>query len=51
MDLTIAAFKIAEDPRVILPVSVNLDGFILSHVIEPIEMPEPGGSGRLAAPL
>ncbi len=40
MDLTIAAFKISEDPRVMLPVGVNLDGFILSHVIEPILIPE-----------
>jgi len=40
VDLTLQAFKIAEDPRVLLPVAVNLDGFILSHVIEPVEMPE-----------
>jgi pyruvate ferredoxin oxidoreductase alpha subunit len=33
------AFKIAEDRRVLLPVMVNLDGFSLSHVIEPILMP------------
>jgi len=39
LDLTIAAFKIAEDKRVLLPVGVNLDGFNLSHVIEPIDMP------------
>jgi pyruvate ferredoxin oxidoreductase alpha subunit len=39
-DLTLQAFKIAEDPRVLLPVAVNLDGFILSHVIEPIELLE-----------
>ena len=37
-DLTLQAFKIAEDPRVLLPVAVNLDGFILSHVIEPMEL-------------
>lgn len=37
-DLTIQAFKIAEDHRVLLPVIVNLDGFTLSHVIEPMEM-------------
>ena len=37
-DLTIQAFKIAEDHRVLLPVIVNLDGFTLSHVIEPIEI-------------
>jgi pyruvate ferredoxin oxidoreductase alpha subunit len=40
MDLSIAAFKIAEDKRVLLPVGVNLDGFILSHMIEPIVFPE-----------
>jgi pyruvate ferredoxin oxidoreductase alpha subunit len=37
-DLTIQAFKIAEDHRVLLPVIVNLDGFTLSHVVEPMEM-------------
>lgn len=36
-DQTICAFKIAEDRRVLLPVIVNMDGFILSHVIEPYE--------------
>lgn len=36
-DLTVCAFKIAEDKRVLLPVGVNLDGFILTHMIEPIE--------------
>lgn len=40
LDLTLAAFKIAEDPRVLLPVMVNMDGFILTHVIEPIMMPD-----------
>ena len=32
-DLTIMAFKIAEDPRVLLPVVVSYDGFIVSHAI------------------
>ncbi len=35
-DQTICAFKIAEDPRVLLPTIVNLDGFTLSHVVEPL---------------
>jgi len=39
VDTTIMAFKIAEDKNVLLPVMVNLDGFSLSHVIEPIELP------------
>jgi len=37
-DLTLTAFRIAEDRRVLLPFMLNMDGFILSHVIEPIEM-------------
>ncbi|MBW2617592.1 MAG: pyruvate ferredoxin oxidoreductase, partial [Deltaproteobacteria bacterium] len=40
MDLTLAAFKITEDHRLMLPIMVNLDGFTLSHVIEPIIMPD-----------
>jgi len=40
MDNTIIAFRIAEDPRVLLPTMVHLDGFNLTHVIEPIEFPE-----------
>ena len=35
-DLSIAAFKIAEDRRVLLPLCVNVDGFILTHMIEPV---------------
>ena len=33
----IMAFKIAEDHRVYLPVMVHMDGFILTHMIEPLE--------------
>lgn len=40
MDLTLTAFKITEDRRLLLPVMVNLDGFILSHVTEPIIIPD-----------
>jgi pyruvate ferredoxin oxidoreductase alpha subunit len=36
-DNTFCAFRISEDPKVMLPVAVNLDGFILTHMIEPIE--------------
>lgn len=39
VDNTICAFRIGEDKDVLLPVMVNLDGFHLSHVIEPIELP------------
>jgi pyruvate ferredoxin oxidoreductase alpha subunit len=40
VDQTICAFKIAEHHDVLFPVMVHLDGFHLSHVIEPIEMPD-----------
>ncbi|KTB48503.1 transketolase C-terminal domain-containing protein [Dehalogenimonas alkenigignens] len=40
VDQIICAFKIAEHHKVLLPVMVHLDGFNLSHVIEPIEMPD-----------
>jgi len=40
VDNTIIAFRIAEDPRVLLPTMVHLDGFNLTHVIEPIIFPE-----------
>ncbi len=36
-DAVFSAFRIAEDPSVMLPVAINLDGFILTHMIEPIE--------------
>ena len=36
-DAHIQAFKIAEDKRVLLPIMIHMDGFILTHMIEPIE--------------
>ncbi|HEX7364682.1 MAG TPA: transketolase C-terminal domain-containing protein [Dehalococcoidia bacterium] len=36
-DLTLCAFRIAEDPTVLLPVMVHLDGFYVSHTIEPVQ--------------
>lgn len=37
-DHSVMAFKIAENPKVLLPTIINLDGFILSHVVEALEM-------------
>jgi len=39
LDLTIMMFRVTEDPRVYLPGIVGLDGFILSHTVEPVEIP------------
>jgi len=40
VDNVFCAFRIAEDPKVLLPVMIHLDGFHLSHVIEPITFPD-----------
>ncbi len=40
LDTTIQAYKIAEDAGVLLPVFVCMDGFVLSHTYEPLEVPE-----------
>jgi len=37
-DLTLWAFRCAEDKRVLFPAMVHLDGFHLTHVVEPIVM-------------
>ena len=42
LDLGIMAFKIAEDERVLLPAMVGLDAFVLTHTVEPVDMPEQG---------
>lgn len=39
LDMHIQAFGIAEDHRVLLPVMVCLDGFVLSHTYEPVDVP------------
>jgi len=40
LDTLIQAYKIAEDPRVLLPAMVCYDGFELSHTSMPIELPD-----------
>jgi len=37
-DWVLQAFRIAEDPDVLLPVTVNLDAFILSHSLEGVKV-------------
>lgn len=38
-DLVYQAYRVAEDHRVLLPVMVCLDGYVLSHAWEPIDIP------------
>jgi pyruvate ferredoxin oxidoreductase alpha subunit len=39
-DMTLWAFRVGEDSGVLLPVMVHFDGFSLSHVTEPVILPE-----------
>ena len=50
-DLSIMAFKIAEDHRVLLPTIINMDGFILTHVVEAHELMDQETVDRFLPPL
>ncbi|MDP6100366.1 MAG: pyruvate ferredoxin oxidoreductase [Dehalococcoidia bacterium] len=39
-DLTYLAYRVAEDHRVLLPAMVCLDGYVISHAWEVVDMPE-----------
>ncbi len=40
VDTVIQAYKIAEDNGVLLPIMVCMDGFILTHTVEPVNVPD-----------
>ena len=40
LDTVLLAYRVAEDPRVMLPAMVVEDGFILSHTVEKVDVPE-----------
>lgn len=40
LDMVIQSYRIAEDKRVLLPVMPCLDGFVLTHTVEPVDVPE-----------
>ena len=51
VDLSIQAFKIAEHKDVMLPVCVNIDGFQLTHMVEPVELPTQEEVDRFLPPF
>ncbi len=51
VDNVICAFRMGEDKRVLLPVMIHLDGFVLTHVIEPIELPDKKDVDRFLPPF
>lgn len=51
VDSVLMAYRIAEDPRVCLPVMVNLDGFYLSFTREPVAVPDLKLAGAFLPPF
>ncbi len=40
LDTLLMAYKVAEDPRVRIPIAVGYDGYVISYTAEPVEIPE-----------
>src|SRR5512143_600629 len=49
-DHVFVSYRLAENKNVLFPVIINMDGFILSHVIEPIELIEQEKIDRFLPP-
>ncbi len=49
-DHVFVAYRLAEEKSVLFPAIINMDGFILSHVIEPIELIEQGKIDQFLPP-
>jgi len=50
-DLTLLAFRLAEDPRILLPVMVCMDAFIVSHTQMETDLPTQDEVDRYLPPL
>ncbi|MCX5704591.1 MAG: pyruvate ferredoxin oxidoreductase [Candidatus Omnitrophica bacterium] len=50
VDLHLIAYKIAENNSIMLPVMVIMDGFILTHGVETIDMPEQADVDKFLPP-
>lgn len=51
MDTMIMAYRIAEDPEILLPVSVCYDGFYLSHLTDRVELVQQEDVDAFLAPV
>ena len=49
-DWCIQAYKIAEDERVSLPFTVNMDGYVITHSVEPIALIDDAAVGNFLPP-
>jgi len=51
VDMVIQAYKVAEHRDVLLPVNVMMDGFQLTHMVEPLIMPDQEEVDRFLPPI
>ncbi len=51
LDTVIQAYKIAENRDVLLPVMVCMDGFVLTHTVEPVEIPDSEAVSKFLPPF
>ncbi|MDO8689792.1 MAG: phenylglyoxylate dehydrogenase [Dehalococcoidia bacterium] len=51
MDSMIMAYRIAEDPEILLPICVCYDGFYLSHLTDRVELPSQEDVDAFLAPV
>ncbi|MGE9994583.1 transketolase C-terminal domain-containing protein [Peptoniphilaceae bacterium SGI.137] len=45
LDLTMIAYRLSEDSRVLIPTMLDIDGFYCSHLTERVEVPTPEEAG------
>ncbi|MBL8966902.1 MAG: hypothetical protein JNG85_07830 [Spirochaetaceae bacterium] len=51
LDMVLQAYRVAEDPAVLTPFMINLDGFVLTHTYELVELPEQADADRYLPPF
>lgn len=51
LEAIFVAYRLAEDPEVLLPVTVSYDGFYLSYLVERVETPTQEAVDRFLAPV
>lgn len=51
LDSILMAYRLSEDPEILLPTLVVSDGFFMSHLYEPVDVPEQEQVDRFLAPV
>lgn len=51
LDSILMAYRLSEDPEVLLPTMVVSDGFFMSHLYEPVDVPTQEQADRFLAPV